>query len=55
MTIREVAGELSVSRRWVYKQVDAGRLPVVQLGTGAARGKVLRVDRNDLEKLRSAR
>jgi excisionase family DNA binding protein len=47
LTVDRAAGQLSTSRRFVYRAVNAGRLPSVRLGDGRAR---IRIDPADLER-----
>jgi predicted site-specific integrase-resolvase len=48
LTIPAVAHELGVSRQTAHNLTRRGELPVLQLGTGQGRGKLLRVRRLDL-------
>jgi excisionase family DNA binding protein len=36
-TVREVAQALSVSKQWVYKQAELGKLPCLRLSGGVLR------------------
>lgn len=49
ITVSELAGLLRMSNSWVYKQVEAGTLPHVKLGTN------LRFSREHVEKILNGR
>ena len=51
LTLPEVARQLGVSRSWIYREARLGRLPVVQLGHGGGRARVLRVRPQDIARM----
>lgn len=51
LKVTEVATLLRVNKDSVYAMIRSGRLPVLRTG---ANGRVLRVDRNDLGRLKEA-
>ncbi|MFJ2542732.1 helix-turn-helix transcriptional regulator [Microbacterium sp. NPDC087589] len=52
LKVTEVAETLGVSRAWVYRRIEAGELPVVELGNTR---KNQRIDETDLAEFISTR
>ena len=53
LTIPEAAHEMRVSRTTVYRLINAGRLPVVHVGTGNKRARA-RVAREAITEIKKA-
>lgn len=48
MTCQEVADELRVSRRTIYRLVAAGHLKAIDISMGTSHGRDLRIHSDDL-------